>query len=139
VGPKTSSTPAKTFEVAGSCMALASYLSTAIISATLPAGCSSYIWESFLIFDSNVEYIAKISKPNSSYSKGMLRRRSDMASFSEEKRDNDCGVCLLVLCKMRRRLTQSGMSFSIRDWGMAIVYEIASYITHIGGALGASV
>jgi hypothetical protein len=94
----------------------------------------------FLVFDFHVEYIAKISKPNSSYSKSfcMLRRRSDMASsFAEEKRDNDCGVCLL--CKMRRRLTQSGMSFSIRDWGMANVYEIASYITHIGGALGASV
>jgi hypothetical protein len=53
--------PGKDFrEVAGSCMALESYLSTAIISATLPAGCSSYIWESFLVFDFHVEYIAKI-------------------------------------------------------------------------------
>jgi hypothetical protein len=59
------------------------------------------------------------------------------SSFAEEKCDNDCGVCLL--CKMRRRLTQSGMSFSIRDWGMDVVYEIPSYITHVGGAPGTSV
>jgi hypothetical protein len=56
------------------------------------------------------------------------------SSFPEEKCDNDCGVCLLS--EMRRRVTQSGMSFSIRDWGMAIVCEIPSYITHIGGAWG---